>query len=382
MRKIKFLDYVKAYFNPKKYGGETIVTAIKEEIYFRELAFQTAINYIAAAISKCEFKTFEINKEVKKEEYFTLNFSPNTNENSSQFWHKVIEKMFYENTALVVPINGGLYCADSFTVEHSSSYSYKYSGITIETEQLNKTYRADEVFVFKLDNTDIKKLIDGLYSSYGKLLAYAMKSYKKSNATKYKLHISDIKSGDEEFNKEYKEIVQTQLKTFLENDEAIYPEFDGYNLEDISPKSNVKDSSDIRNLRKDIFETVAQACKIPLSLMLGNITNIKDVINAFITFAIDPLAEMISEELTRKQGYVSWQKGNYIKVDTSVINHIDILDVAEKVDKLIASGSMCVDEIRDKLGIERLNTEFSQTHFITKNYDTAENRLKGGEGNE
>lgn len=140
-----------------------------------------------------------------------------------------------------------------------------------------------------------------------------------------------------------------------------------------------KDSSDFRALRKEMFEIVAQALQIPVSLMLGNITNMNEIVKVFLTFCIDPIADMISEETTRKTsgGYDNWTKGNYVKVDTSTINHIDILDVAEKADKLIASGTCCIDEVREIIGFDRLNTKFSQQHFITKNYDTVENRLIG-----
>ena len=35
------------------------------------------------------------------------------------------------------------------------------------------------------------------------------------------------------------------------------------------------------------------------------------------------------------------------------------------------------NEVREIIGFDKLNTKFSQQHFITKNYDTAENRLIG-----
>ena len=192
--------------------------------------------------------------------------------------------------------------------------------------------------------------------------------------------MSNIKAGDEKFNRLFEEVIKKQLKTFLENDNAVYPEFEGYDLQDISPKNNIKDTSDIRELRKEIFEIVGQTFKIPTSLMLGNITNMNEIVKVFLTFCIDPIADMISEELTRKVfSFEEWQKGYYIKVDTSTINHIDVLDVAEKVDKLIASGTMCIDEVRGILDLAELDSDFSKTHFITKNYDTMENRLKGEE---
>ena len=99
----------------------------------------------------------------------------------------------------------------------------------------------------------------------------------------------------------------------------------------------------------------------------------------YLTFCIDPLADMISEELTRKTNtFKTWNGGkNFIKVDTSRINHFDILDVADKADKLIASGVACVDEVRRVLDMQELGTEFSQKHWITKNYSDVSESLTG-----
>ena len=281
---------------------------------------------------------------------------------------------------MVLDINDKLSCADSFSTDPNPILGDKYNGIRIDTLNLNHTFKSKEVLLLKLDDIHLKKLIDGLYEQYGLLLSYAIKSFKKSNSIKYKLKMSNIQAGDEKFNRLFEEVIKKQLKTFLENDNAVYPEFEGYDLQDISPKNNIKDTSDIRELRKEIFEIVGQTFKIPTSLMLGNITNMNEIVKVFLTFCIDPIADMISEELTRKVfSFEEWQKGYYIKVDTSTINHIDVLDVAEKVDKLIASGTMCIDEVRGILDLAELDSDFSKTHFITKNYDTMENRLKGEE---
>ena len=66
------------------------------QVYYKELAIQTAISLIANAISKCEIKVFEKGKEVKNKTYYELNIQPNKNESSSQMWHKAIEKMVYK----------------------------------------------------------------------------------------------------------------------------------------------------------------------------------------------------------------------------------------------------------------------------------------------
>ena len=300
--------------------------------------------------------------------------------------------MVYDNESLLIDVADGLQCADSYQVEEYPILGNKYKGISIGNLQLNKTFKSDEVIRLQLNNAHIKKLVDGLYQQYGELMAYAAKSYKKSNGTKYKLTLDQVKANDENFQKTYRDVVQKQLKEFMENDNSVYPQFKGYDLQYMDTKTSTKDSTDFRNLRKEMFEIVAQAFQIPVSLMLGNITNMNEIVKVFLTFCIDPIASMISEELTRKiyPGFNEWKKGNYVKVDTSTINHIDILDVAEKADKLIASGTCCIDEVREIIGFDKLNTDFSKQHFITKNYDTVDNRLigdvknnnEGGEMNE
>ena len=373
-----FMDFLGNVKNEKGDVVENVIEEQIQEIYYKELAIQTAISLIANAISKCEIKVYEENKEVKNKLYHTLNIEPNINENSSQFWHKAIEKMIYENECIVIEVNEQLYCADSYSVEERPILGNLYRSVSVGQINFTKVFKSDEIFRLKLNNSHIKKLIDGLYQQYGELLAYAAKNYKKANGSKYKLILDKVKAGDKNFQETYETIVQKQLKTFMENENAVYPQYVGYDLQDISSKTN-KDSSDFRNLRKDIFEIVAQAFQIPVSIMLGNITNMNEIVNVFLTFCIDPIADMMTEETTRKYSgtYDNWKKGNYTKVDTSTIKHIDILDVAEKVDKLISSGNCCIDETRKLTGFDPLNTEFSKQHFITKNYDTVENRLKG-----
>ena len=162
----------------------------------------------------------------------------------------------------------------------------------------------------------------------------------------------------------------------MENDNAVYPQFRGYKLTDVTNNKSVS-STDFKEIRKDMFEIVAQAFQIPIDLMFGNVDNLDEVVSTFLTFCIDPIADMLSEELTRKiyGNFESWKKGNYIVVNTSAIQHIDVLDIADKADKLIASGTCSIDEVRKIIGFNALNEDYSTIHFMTKNYDTAENML-------
>ena len=51
---------------------------------------------------------------------------------------------------------------------------------------------------------------------------------------------------------------------------------------------------------------------------------------------------------------------------------IDIFEQATNADKLLSSGLYCIDELRTKLGDIAINEEWSQKHYITKNYTEAE----------
>ena len=361
----------------------TIFNKTSEKLYFQELAFHIAVSYIADTISKCEFKVYENGDEVRNELYYLLNVSPNDNENANQFKSKIINRFFYDGEALVIMLRNKLYCADSFGVDEHPLKQNIYNNIAVGVESIRKTHKANDAFYFKLDDIRVKSLIDKMCGGYQEVLDYAFAAFKKQNGEKYKLKIDSVKAGDENFNKEFEEHIKKQLENFIKNPTAVYPEFQGYDLQRLSNTSRTTYSTDIRNIKKDVFESVAQAFKMPVSMLYGNMTNVKDIINSYITFTIEPIAKLIGTEITRKTGtYDDWKRGNYVKVDISSIYYVDVFDIADKTDKMISSGLYCVDEIREKLGENLLDTAFSRQHWITKNYSTSEEALNPTEGGE
>ena len=352
------------------------------QIYFKELGLQIAISYIANTISKCEFKVYENGKEVQNELYYMLNVNPNPNQNSSQFLNALVTRYYRQGEVLVFPDSrkNRLYVADGFSMEQKPLSENIFSSISLENETLTRKYKASDVFYFRLDDVNIKRLIDGAFEQYSTVMQAAIDGFIRRNGKKYKLILDQYKAGDPEFQKLYESFLKKQLETFVNAASAVYPQFRGQNLEefDKAAAGNYGGSADVIAIRKEMFDVVAQAFKIPLSMMYGNITNINDMINMFLTFTIDPLADMLSEEITRKMyPFKSWKKGNYVKCDTSCISHVDILDVADKVDKAISSGVVCVDEVRKRLDMEPYGDEFGQMRFVTRNYATIDEVLNG-----
>lgn len=379
MRKYNLFNFMEKKISDAQI--EAVASQVASEVAFREMALHIAISYIANTLSKCEIKTYKDGKEVQEGLYYKLNVSPNPNENSSQFINKFIENYFYNGEALIVPNGDYIYCADSFHVDTSNPLKeFVYDNVTFGTTMSKKKYRANEIFHMKLDNKNVKSLVDLLYTQYGRLIGLALESYARSNGKKYKLVLERYTAGDAQFAKDFENVIKKQLKTFIENDNSVYPQFKGTDLQEFSTSTPIN-SSDVIALRKEIFETTAQAFKIPLSMMLGNITNMNEIVKVYLSICIDPLADMISEEFSRKYyKFDEWKKGCRIMVDTSCINHIDIFEIADKADKAIASGLCSIDELRPRINLNPLNTDFSTSHFITKNYDVAEKALSGERG--
>lgn len=354
------------------------------QIYFKELGLQIAISYIANTISKCEFKVFEKGEEVHNELYYMLNVSPNPNQSSSQFLNALVTRYYRNGKVLVFPDSkrNRLYVADGFSIEQKPLADNIFSNVSIEDQTLMRKFKASDVFYFQLDDVNIKKLIDGAFEQYGTVMQAAIDGFIRRNGKKYKLILDQYKAGDPEFLELYEKFLKKNLETFVNASSAVYPQFRGQNLEefDKAAAGNYGGSADVIAIRKEMFDVIAQAFKIPLSMMYGNITNIKDMINMFLTFTIDPLADMISEEITRKMyPYKDWKKGNYVKCDTSCISHVDILDVADKVMNLIGSGAVCIDEVRGRIDMPLLNNDLGKHHFVTRNYATPEEVLTGAE---
>ena len=363
---------------------EAIYGTFAEKAAFKQLAVYIATSYIANALSGCEFKVIKGGEEVQDMLYYRLNVSPNPNQSAAQFKNELVTRICVRSESLVVPHReNALYIADAYSEYPRALKDNLFLGITVENQAIGKRFPASDAYFFKLESRQVANLINGLYEDYSKLISAAIQGFMQGHGRKYKLKLEGYKAGDAEFNEYYEKVVKNQLRDFLRNENAVYPEFKGYELQELKHEAD-SSSGDILAMRKEVFDLVAQAYKIPTSMMYGNTNNTRDVLNQFLTFAIDPIAKLIGDEITRKSfTYMEWQTGSRVVVDTKSINHVDLFDVATDVDKLISSGVLCIDDLLIALGYQPLNTEFSTAHFMTKNYELAEDAMKSlSEGGE
>lgn len=349
------------------------------ELYVRELAFWSCVNLIGNAVSKCEFKTFVGGKETKGPEYYAWNVEPNKNQNSSAFLHKLIAQLYGHNEALIVENKDGqLLVADSFNRKPYAVYDDVFSQVQIGDFTFDRTFKQSEVMYFSLGERDMRMLVNGLYETYRKLLDYGMKSYRKSRGSKAVLEMETAASGDPKFLETYESIRNQQFKAFADAENAILPLWKGMKYTDIGSKTYSNEGTrDIRAMIDDVSDFTAKGFGIHPALISGDVQGTKDALDHTLTFCIDPLCDMIQEEINRKRsGQAGFLAGTYVQIDTKCIKHVDLLSVATAIDKLISSGAFCINDIRELVGEPPINEPWASQHFMTKNYSTVSELLK------
>lgn len=368
-----------------------------QELYAREMAFETCVNMIANAVGKCKIKTYRSREPTKEKEYYLWNIQPNINQNSTEFMHILIKRLYKNNEVVVVSIGNyereQLYIADTFRKKDLKIAGEEevYTDIVVNNIPLYRDFRASEIIHLTLNDGNIKFVIDNMYESYKKLLNSLSKNIAWKNGKHLKVNVEHIATRDEKWLEAFHDIINNQVKPFLESENAVLPEFDGYKyefLEDLNSKGSLQNTRDIRAMIDDIYSYTANAFGIPPVLLLGSVEGTKDAMKRWLTTGIDPLCNQLSQEITRaRYNYKMWASGTYIRVDTSSIIHFDLFDNASNVEKIVGSGTHSIDDVREASGLERLDEEWSKKHYMTLNITGIKNATKdtiteGGEKNE
>lgn len=366
----------------KKIELDVMCQNIASEIYIRELAFNMISNKIGNALSKCELNIFENGKKQKNEEWFRWNIQPNPNQNATEFWNKLIDKLFNNNEALIIVKSDELYIADEFEAHTETAfYEHFFTNIKINDFILDKKYYMKEVFYFKLNNNDLKTLLNGTLQLYGKLINACVSNYISGNGNKGVLYIDDYNAQEEDFEETLNQILNEDFKKFFENANSVIPLYKGYEYKTLKESSNIT-TRDFKALLDDVISITANAFNVPKSIATGDVQDTSKAIDEFLTFCLDPLIELLTDEITRKL-YSKYQilNGYKVQFDTKAVKHIDLFDVSTAIDKLISSACFTVNDIRRTCGELEIDEEWANKFFMTKNYSTVDdimNDLKGG----
>src|SRR6056297_1687083 len=363
---------------------DAFVGTIAAKVYYKELAIQSAVNLISNVVSRSELQTFEEGKEVRKDNYYLFNVEPNPNKSASKFWRDVISKLVYNNEVLIIQQGGYFYCADNFETKRFAFKEYIYDNIEIDNFGLKGVYNESQVLHLELHNKRISKIIDNLNKDYGKLIEVSQANFKKNNSRKLGIKVPTNYPETDQAQQKLKDLFQNKFKEFFEAEgPAIVPLVNGLEVEELKSNIGVKGGSDNNQIRAfidDIFDFVGIALQIPPVILKGQVAESGDAFNNFITYCINPLAELIEDEINRKYyKKAAYLNNTYLKVNTANIKAVDIKDIAGALETLFRIGGYSIDDVLKKLGQEPINEEWSQARWVTKNYERVEQRYEGGD---
>ena len=355
-----------------------LISVEVKKMKITKMAIEKAIGMIAHAIAKSEFIVQGKNERLRNELYWNLNVRPNPNETATEFWIEVIQRLLKNSECLICIIGKKFYIADSFRVSNSVMLNQIYSNITItangESLQLNNTYTSDEVIHLKAKNKKIRAYMETVMKMHDDVVSAMEAAVKVSKTPKFILKIAGAMpvirtlraDGTEqtltvdEFKKNIKNLLESENIEILQAS-------NGLEISQLKIDTNVT-SEDVVKISKEIFEECAFAFDIPKTVFMGEITEKADSTNEFITYAVGWVAEILNDAMNATLvGRESFLKGEYIWIDLSGFKHRDLVESANYLDKLRAIG-FSLDEIRQAIGWEPLNTPFSQERVITKNY--------------
>lgn len=351
-----------------------------------DMAIEKAANMIAKAIAKSEFVVWRKGQKSKDDVYWTLNIQPNPNETATEFWIKCIRKLLIDQECLIVNLKGTLYRAYSFQKDNSVTKSKRYTNVVIEvkddTENLTRTFKAEDVIHLVNPNKKIKEYLKKNLDIYNSILSGLLSAKKIASAPKYTLTVeggvpliqrkkedgSVVTLTIDKYKEEVKRLLESEGVEILVNQS-------GLTVNQLQMSTSIT-SEEITKMAKEIFTECAYAFDIPIAVFLGAITEKADSTNEFITYAVNWLAEILNDSMNMALvGKKSYLEGEKIWIDMSKYKHVDVIESASNLDKLRAIG-FNLDEIFEMVGWEPLGTEFSKQRVVTKNYT---NELGGDE---
>ncbi|HHE1025875.1 TPA: phage portal protein [Staphylococcus aureus] len=358
--------------------GLSIVSASKKT-HIKRLAINSCIELIAKTVSQVEFKIKDNNKYTKDSMYYKLNVKPNINESATQFWQKTIYKLLYDNELLIIQNDSeDLLVADSYQVTEYAHVPNIYSQVRIGDFEYTRTFNSNDVIHIKYNNENSESILNELYGDYGDLFARFIEFQMRKSQVRSIVKIDSKWGNDKERRAKVNKFIQDIYQNFKDKSFAIVPEQEGiqYKEQTLSQAANSVD--DVDKVGKQFLNNCAIKFGIPVQLLTGDIAEVDQNMKRFIKMTIKPLLQLIVTELNAKlfdeKQYLNDSK---IIANTLPITFDSIFDMANQIDKLVASSVFVGNEIRRELGYEESKDELMNEHLVTKNYQTLKQLREG-----
>ncbi|MFP7480202.1 phage portal protein [Terribacillus saccharophilus] len=347
----------------------------------KRMAIETCIGFIGRTLSQSEFRVRKDKKTVKDEMYYRLNLRPNKNMSASFFWQTVVRKLIYDNECLIVQSDTGeLLIADSFIKNEYAVMEDVFKSVVVRDYEYKRSFLMSEVIYIQYSNEKLSQLIDELFYDYGDLFGRMLEFQKRKNQIRATVDIEGLNGKAEEQTNKLQSFINRVYKAVTEKAVAVIPQQKGFTYKEHQQNTTVGPSVDEINKVTDGFMTqVAAALGIPVVMLKSEMADLEKPTRNYMVFCINPLAKKISDALNYtvidREDYL---KGQYLEIRTPTYSNI--FDLANSIDKLIASGAWNRNELRDKVGDDMVDNPVMDEYVMTKNYESIDKT--GDEGGE
>lgn len=347
--------------------------------YLKRMALETCINFIGRSIAQSDFRIMENDKRQLNDWHYLLNVRPNTDQSASDFWQTFVYKLIYENEVLVIVTDSDdLLIADDFDREEYAIFPDAFKNVTVKDYTFRRTFKMDEVIHISYNNEKLTNFMDGMFTDYAELFTRMMEVSLRNNQIRGTVSLDSAQSLDEKNRTKLQEFIDRLFISFRKNSIALVPKLKGFDYTEIAKGDNKGQSIDeLTKLKKSLIDDVANILGLPNALVHGELSDYETSIKAYVRFCNKPIVKKIMDELNAK----ILTKENYLKGDRIEVYGLterDLIENAEAVDKLVASGSFTRNEVRELFGKERSDDPELDKFVITKNYQTAD-AVEGGE---
>ncbi|WP_350300604.1 phage portal protein [Peribacillus frigoritolerans] len=347
--------------------------------YLKKMALEICVNFIGRTISQSDFRVMEGDKRQHNDWHYLLNVRPNTDQSAADFWQSFIYKLIDENEVLVVLTDdNNLLIADYFVRDEYAVYPDKFKDVTVKDYTLKRSFQMDEVIYLTYNNEKLSKFMEGMFDDYADLFSRMIEISMRNNQIRGTVGIDSSQALDEKNTNKLQNFIDKLFKSFKVNSIALVPKLKGFEYNEVS-KGDVKVQSieELTKLKRSVIDDVANVLGIPNALIHGELSDYETSIKAYVRFCNNPIVKKIQDELNAKLvTKEDFLKGS--RIDVFGLTERDLIENAEAVDKLVASGAFTRNEVRELFGKERSDNPELDEFVITKNYQAA-GPVEGGE---
>ncbi|PEJ48224.1 phage portal protein [Bacillus sp. AFS002410] len=347
--------------------------------YLKRLALETCVNFIGRTIAQSDFRYMSNGKRQLNDWHYLLNVRPNTDQSAADFWQRFIFELINENEVLVILTdNNDLLIADSFTRTEYAVYPDVFKDVTVKDYTFQRTFQMNEVIYLTYNNEKLTQFMEGMFKDYADLFSRMIEINLRNNQIRGTVSIETNQSFGEDNQNKLQKFIDKIFNSFRQNTIALVPMLKGFQYNEVAKgDGNGQSIEELTKLKRSLIDDVANILGIPKALIHGELADYETSIKAFVKFCIGPLVKKIGDELNTKL----IEKNDYLygtRIEVRGVTEKDLIENAEAVDKLVASGTFTRNEVRELFGAERSDNPELDKFVITKNYQSASD-VEGGE---